>query len=1533
MITAYLIALTSATVGQTTQVSYAGTFTAGLQYPARVAMDGGGGLYVTDPPSNQVVHLDAAGALIAAYDIAETPVGIASHSNGNIYIARGDGAVGVYDAAFTEIGTLDPAPTTMTAPNDIAVHPVTGEIYVVDGAQNHVLVFDPGTALLNRMWGMAGVGLGQLMSPQSIAIDPALDHVIVTDADNFRVQVFDTAGLLQFRFGYRILFTATSETAWFARVEGVAVDSCSNIYLTDALMGTVRAFDYMGNELDPANTPLVGFGAAAGELRVPCDVMIDGLDRMYVASYNNAAVEVYDLTCTPATIAATASATTSPRRTTPSKTKGSIAKTVDNPYDIVEAMASGTVSRALDLNNDRRVNFEDLEIAVAQFDAATVDHFTGGIATAFEGAHIVDIPNQCGRCHSMDGLPDGMLSVTGQENLCLSCHQGGGVAKNTPISGVQTGDNHPWGMAATSGGVNGPDPDSVVAIHLDNGDVRCGSCHDQHTQENGMPYLRGTIGNANLCGECHEEAAQWRNAGHADETAEAFVHYDWSQPNRAVCRQCHSGNGYIDWAEGFPAAEQDGSFRVVDCLVCHGAHGVPQSDVLLRTFDEVTLPTEGPDVTLTGLGAQATCYACHNGRRAPDDGSLTPHYMLGAVMLEGLNGNDFGYTLVNSQHTNLEASCVSCHMSEGPAQGEPGHGKLGEHTFAMKVHDPEDPDFGAENLSGCNVAACHGGTGPLTTLNRTAYGDYDGDGVIEGVQDEVAGLEDLVFPAIEAKGAVFLGHYPYWDLSGVDPAEEQLVRDAIWNWEYVDNAGDLGVKNTAYAVGLLQVTYKVLTGGDVPNAELRYVVQLSEPNIAVQSVNGGTSVEPGQPWSVDFTITDDNGDPFDINELNRLRIYVSGPATNYQIVLPRDGDLGNFVQNGDGSFTYTPVDPFPTVYSAPLNDSPDITEGELTGQALLDGTYTVLIESRMVYNGVRKAGDATFDFVVANDPLAPPALQPREFVRRDVCNDCHLDLQIHGSNRFAVSGCVICHTTGSEDYITDPVTTPGLTVKFGDMIHKVHRGHALRKIEATANGADPYHLVYRGHNGNPADFSEVGFPILPMSINNCDACHEGSLQAAEIFTSPTRAGCGGCHDDMNFTTGTILDQTHPDVQAGTLTQAQLSDPAFRTFPEGVDHTAAGDGFCAGCHGPGQPEDALVAHQHPTLPAQEGTDPVFDIVAVGGMTGGGGTYFLPGDFPEITFRLSDLTADPLEIVPGDSSVLDRVEIVLSGPTTLYQTIISSQRPWSGGNLAVPAGNWIDNFAVDGTYTFISEDPIPADYPPQLNTIGEPPADQIFPFADGWGQQYTPGGTPLDNGTYTVFAWGRRVTPVAGEREPFQSDQFDIPFGSADPLVPYGDLSTTASCNACHGELAFHGFQREGLETCLSCHTAGTQDGGTFESVDFRVMPHKLHNARNLTNLPYELNGFFGIADFSALLISAMPGEAAECEACHTTDAWYNPPVRTNMRTWMTACTSCHDSVDTANHVDAQTVPGTFEELCALCHGQGALFAVQDVHASP
>ncbi|HUU83463.1 MAG TPA: multiheme c-type cytochrome [Phycisphaerae bacterium] len=1757
----YLIAAVVVAIGQTADLTHVDTFSTDLQYPGRLAPALGGGIYVTDQPMNQVIEYDSFGTVVGTYPIPEGPVGIASHANGNVYISRLDGVVGIYDAAFLFQGTLDLDGATMTAPNDLAVHPTTGEIYVADAAEHKILVFDGTTDTLVRMWGIEGSALSQFESPQAIAVDPGTDHIIVADVDNFRVQVFDPNGILLFKFGYRTLYVQGTEIAWLARSEGVDVDGCGNIYIADALMGTIRAFGPGGQEIDAGFDPLTGYGTGPGELRVPCDVLILG-SAAYVASTNNAAVEVYDLACTvaPLTPAPQAGPISGPIL---GGSAGSILgrrppRPPDNPLEIVQAMDSGTYVRALDLNRDRQVNTTDLQLAVDHFGAATVDDFlTMGDGTRdvypypLAAPHMIDLPYTCGRCHSFDGAPGGMLTDWGQENLCLSCHAASGRAMAAPIGGAGHGNSHPWGVpAANTNGVAGPDPDSIseMVFHLDNGNIRCGTCHDPHQQTTGSPYLRADNATAGLCKECHRgegamvdhavgtehgpeyctdchdthaigdnasliketmyswyingftggmvEAGFTNNAigvgdgGFVDPDADEFglcdvchAYFDDSQvppvpsadflalsvphdENMPACTQCHKhhqgfepglglGLGpdvyvgadtcavchpaeHADWSgtlhavafnslppffqgdvpadcwechtvdfdpldpagSTFQGATLTPEFAGVQCENCHGAGsehvdlasasnitidkdaemcGACHTDAHHPTFDEWSTSGHAGASANSHSGSCGVCHApvgeqgdplvkldvecvaCHDSHAQTGNNAIPapPHdaQLLHPEVVATTPSN----TVADATDPSRFNLCGQCHHSRGRTWGDTSRGphhSLQGNVFVGEMPVPDGVDVVPFQSTGHALAfqqcdTCHmhmtpfqdAGTGgvPPEAPAYTGHGwhpDYEGctdchtaasaEALATDLQAEVQGRLDGILAA--------LGDPSVWEYSccggpaegpgGQDDITDD-VKKARFIVKYIEGDASLGVHNPEYVRSMLTAAETLLSIPAPP--------PITPTVVSITSVNGGAPVEVGGAFTVDFTVEDGAGNPIAMADLDRLRLYVSGPSDNYQRVIEADGDWAHFVQNPDDSYTYTAADPFPSVYLAPEGDSPAYgpADGEMTGLPLLEGTYTVLIESRQVFGSLRKAGDATMDFVLADDPLSPPTLDPREVVTLAACNECHNDLQLHGNNRYAVTGCVICHTVGSEDTVTVPDSTVGLTVKFSEMIHKIHRSYGLPNIVATANGADPYRYVIRGHGGSTNDFSDIGFPILPDGVMDCESCHGAAAQGGQSYTSITRANCANCHDDIDFTTGTVLDQTNPAVADGLLTQADLSDPTYRVFPGGGvwNHTYADDTQCATCHGPGAGADAEVAHQHPTDSAAEGTNPMVEIVSVGGMTGGGGTCFQAGDFFEVTFKLMDDTANPLQLVPGDTSVLDRMEIILAGPTTLYQTIIPTQRPWSNGDLAVPAGNWVDNFTTDGTYTFISEDPFPANYPAQANSIGEPPADQIFSFEGGWGQLYTPGGTPLDNGTYSVIVYGRRVTPTDGEREPFVTDVFDVPFGANDPIVPYAGTVDTASCNACHGRLAFHGFQRYGVESCVACHTAGTQDGGTYESVDLRIMVHKLHNARNLTNLPYQMAGHSGLADFSLLLISSMPGEAAECAECHVNDDWKSPPVRTNMRTWMVACTSCHDAAETAAHADAWTVPGTFTEQCATCHGAGAAYAVEDVHASP
>jgi hypothetical protein len=150
----------------------------------------------------------------------------------------------------------------------------------------------------------------------------------------------------------------------------------------------------------------------------------------------------------------------------------------------------------------------------------------------------------------------------------------------------------------------------------------------------------------------------------------------------------------------------------------------------------------------------------------------------------------------------------------------------------------------------------------------------------------------------------------------------------------------------------------------------------------------------------------------------------------------------------------------------------------------------------------------------------------------------------------------------------------------------------------------------------------------------------------------------------------------------------------------------------------------------------------------------------------------------------------------------------------------------------------------------------------------------------------------------------------------------------------------------------CHTAGAEDrpnvvaGETQDpapdTIDFKVMIHKIHSARELSVVQdggkYDIVGFAPapapsdtgeVTDFSHAYTPVMPNGPADCVACHATDAWKVPLMRDDVNVWKVACTSCHDSTAAAVHVELNTL-GVGEEGCAVCHGDGKAFSVETSH---
>jgi nitrate/TMAO reductase-like tetraheme cytochrome c subunit len=267
---------------------------------------------------------------------------------------------------------------------------------------------------------------------------------------------------------------------------------------------------------------------------------------------------------------------------------------------------------------------------------------------------------------------------------------------------------------------------------------------------------------------------------------------------RDGCVSCHDGGAYAAGLTEQAQLERD-FFVSIDCRACHTGRGQE-----LLAAGAVNIPTA--ENVRAGLGAQ--CLSCHNERRAPDIADVerrAPHPSSQAGLFTatgGIRAEGFAYGSTGA-HANLEDTCVACHMTEA-REG------FRSHTFA--VDDVQ---------AACG--RCHQG---ITAVNLSAAADYDGDGNTEGFQDEVQGLLDLLKSRVaqELAGGTFEsagGRIIFKNAAGEEVQVPNELYQAAYNHLLASQDGSLGVHNPLFTVQLLQQSYRMLTGENVPNAAMR----------------------------------------------------------------------------------------------------------------------------------------------------------------------------------------------------------------------------------------------------------------------------------------------------------------------------------------------------------------------------------------------------------------------------------------------------------------------------------------------------------------------------------------------------------------------------------------------------------------------------------------------------------------------------------------------------------------------------------------
>lgn len=444
--------------------------------------------------------------------------------------------------------------------------------------------------------------------------------------------------------------------------------------------------------------------------------------------------------------------------------------------------------------------------------------------------------------------------------------------------------------------------------------------------------------------------------------------------------------------------------------------------------------------------------------------------------------------------------------------------------------------------------------------------------------------------------------------------------------------------------------------------------------------------------------------------------------------------------------------------------------------------------------------------------------------------------------------------------------------------HKIHQGAQLPTVQAGI----PYQLV--GFRQSVHDYSTV---VWPQDTRNCTTCHVDAMDSDNYKTRPQIAACTACHDNVNLDTG----ENHPGREPRA------------------------DSTCVECHesdGREFDESIVGAHTVPVKSTQlRGVN--LEIVSIDGI--------LAGTSPLITFHITDNEGQAL--APDD---LDYLAATLAGPTTDYA------------------------FSVSEVIFQAASDEETADDEEEAPSSGTPSAARSM--GNGlYRYEFTTNLPPDADGSFAVGLEGYADESLRRVREPIRVAGFSpVSYVTVDEgdAAARRQVIDPAACDSCHDALTAHGGARRNPEYCVTCHSVNaTDEAGRPEdemppdSVNFKVLIHRLHLGQDRQRTPYLLYGADGnVHDFTGL---RFPGTLSDCKACHLEDSYALPlppdalptTIRQNGRIvsetppTASACTSCHEDEAVAGHAELETTSSGVE-TCNVCHGSGREFAVEAMH---